>query len=458
MTTASTTTATRLKKWNGLLNRPVDASSLAVFRILFGAIMVDQVFRFWIHEAPYFSHPFFHFPFLPFVRPLPGNAIYWHLAVIALAALCLCLGLFYRVAGVVFFISYLYFFLLDKTLYNNHYYLTALIALLLIPMGAQRWASLDGWRRPQVATGRVPFWNVFLLRAQFFLVYFFGGVAKLNRDWLHGEPIRHWLQQLQETSTLASFLGVEKGVWFFCYGGLLFDLTIGFLLCWKKTRPFAVCGVLFFNVTNNWLFHIGVFPYLMIAATVVFLEPDTPRRFFGRLRSAFGSSAPFIPRERSPEGRVGGSLAVCLISLYLLLQILIPLRHWLFAGDVAWTEEGHYFSWRMKLRHKQGLIRLTLTDPKTNETKDIDLSEDLIPSQIDEMAVKPDLIWQYAQFLKRKLQSEGMERPIIKAETSVTLNFGLPKALIDPNINLAEVDYPWFGHADWILPAPHASP
>lgn len=40
-------------------------------------------------------------------------------------------------------------------------------------------------------------------------------------------------------------------------------------------------------------------------------------------------------------------------------QILYPLRHHLYPGDVTWNELGHRYSWRMKLRDK---VRLNWID------------------------------------------------------------------------------------------------
>jgi hypothetical protein len=40
--------------------------------------------------------------------------------------------------------------------------------------------------------------------------------------------------------------------------------------------------------------------------------------------------------------------------IFLMVWVLFPLRHhFLYEGDVVWNEQGHNFSWRMKLRDKQ---------------------------------------------------------------------------------------------------------
>ena len=39
-------------------------------------------------------------------------------------------------------------------------------------------------------------------------------------------------------------------------------------------------------------------------------------------------------------------------SVFLLVQLTLPLRHYIYQGNVSWTEQGHRFAWHMKLRSK----------------------------------------------------------------------------------------------------------
>ena len=61
----------------------------------------------------------------------------------AMAALFICLGLFYRVATVIFFLIFCYAELLDKTYYLNHYYLVT-IRFLSADMGSGEPLFLPG--------------------------------------------------------------------------------------------------------------------------------------------------------------------------------------------------------------------------------------------------------------------------------------------------------------------------
>ena len=80
------------------LSAPVDAASLAVFRIGFGAILLWEVVRYFRHGwiQRYFVTPSFHFTYYGFdwVRPWPGAGMFVHFAVLGILALAVAVGLF----------------------------------------------------------------------------------------------------------------------------------------------------------------------------------------------------------------------------------------------------------------------------------------------------------------------------------------------------------------------------
>ena len=428
---------------------PVDVSALATFRVFLGMIMVWEVYRYHYYGriARYYIEPHFFFPYelFPFLHPLPGPWMYLVFFGMGLAALGVALGFLYRASAILFFLTYTYVFLLDKTQYNNHYYFISLLGFLLIFVDAHRWASVDQKLRPDLQGEQVPYWQFFIFKAQVFIVYFYAAVAKINPDWLVGEPMRTWLLNRADYPVIGPFLATEAGVYFFTYGGLLFDLLVGFLLLWRPTRLLAFLGLLVFHLLNSWLFSIGIFPFLMIAATILFVEPDWPRRILrGAPRPATTSPPAYSNLYRKA--------IVSFVGLYLALQILIPLRHWLYPGEVSWTEEGHRFSWHMKLRDKAGQIAFTITDPQTQQTWPVDMYQDLDPRQVDKMASRPDMILQYAHYLKQKAEAAGIQNPVVRVEARAALNGRPYQLLIDPEANLAEMPYTIFARAPWIVP------
>src|SRR6476660_6790851 len=186
------------------LFKPVDISFLVFFRVLFGGIMLWEVYRYftngWINR--YFVEPAVTFSYYGFswVKPWPGRGMYIHFFVLGLAAACVMIGFLYRIAAPVFFLTFTYFFLLDQTRYLNHFYLVCLISFLMCFLPAARAFSVDALLRRSIHSDVVPAWTLWLLRAQVGIPYFYGGIAKLNSDWIHGEPMRTWLHPF--TSTL----------------------------------------------------------------------------------------------------------------------------------------------------------------------------------------------------------------------------------------------------------------
>src|SRR6185295_3003174 len=180
------------------LFKPVDISFLVFFRVLFGAIMLWETYRYFTHGwiGRYFVDPVVNFTYYGFswVKPWPGRGMYIHFVVLGLAAACVMVGFFYRIAAPVFFLAFTYFFLLDQTRYMNHFYLVCLISFLMWFLPAERAFSVDAWRSREIRSDVVPAWTLWLLRVQVGIPYFFGGIAKLNSDWiLGGEPMRIWL-------------------------------------------------------------------------------------------------------------------------------------------------------------------------------------------------------------------------------------------------------------------------
>jgi hypothetical protein len=429
--------------------RPVDVASLACFRVAFGAVMAWEVVRFfqngWI--AAYYIDPPFHFTYFGFgwVKPWPGVGMYVHFALLGLAALGILLGLWYRLCAGVFFVGFAYVFLLDEALYLNHFYLIVLLSLLLAFLSMDVALSIDARRLPTRRSDTVPAWTLFLLRAQVGIPYLYGGLAKLNPDWLRGEPMRSWLAERTDVPVLGPYFTREWTVFTFAYGGLLLDLLIVPLLAWRRTRPFAFGLGVVFHGLNAVLFDIGIFPWLMMAATTIFFAPDWPRRL--RLLPARRPAAVEAPRRP----RISAGLTVVAAAAYLCIQALVPLRHFAYPGNVSWTEEGHRFSWHMKLRDKEAQARFLVTDVGRGESRMITSSRVLTPRQEGRMAGQPDMILQFAHHLAERLPAEGRAPVQVRAWVSASLNGREPQLLIDPATDLAAQPRT-LGHAPWILP------
>jgi hypothetical protein len=389
--------------------------------------------------------------------------MYIHFFVLGLAAACVMLGLLYRIAAPIFFLAFTYSFLLDQTRYLNHLYLACLISFLMCFLPAERAFSVDALLRRKIRSAVVPAWTLWLLRAQVGIPYFYGGIAKLNSDWIYGgEPMRTWLRPLTRAPGFGPVFANDWVVYSFVIGGLLLDLLVVPLLLWRRTRPFAFAAAVVFNLINAVIFDIGIFPWLMLGALLIFFPPDLVRRFARALMSrgdaidvapSQASASPKTIPERIGRPSLAGSqkLVAGLLAAYLAIQLLFPLRHYLYPGDVSWTEEGHNFSWHMKLRTKSGEAVFTVTHPGSGQTWTIKPEDYLKSHQLTKMATKPELILLFAHYLAEERRREGYDDVEVRARVMVSLNGRQPQLLIDPTIDLAKEQLTLLP-ARWIVP------
>ena len=450
---------TEAKGLTTTLARPVDIAWLAAFRVLFGLTMCTSMLRFigygWVES--FFLRPRFHFKYWGFswVEALPAplmHALFWALAALGLA---IALGLFFRAATFAFAVGFTYLQLVDVTTYLNHYYLASLLALLLALSPAHRAYSLDAKLRPALRVAQIP--NVWLLlfRFQVGVVYTFAGLAKAHADWLlHAQPLSIWLAARTDLPLIGALFRYEHSAHVMSWAGFLFDSSVPWLLLMRRTRPYAFALVIVFHVLTRVLFPIGMFPVIMVLSALVFFAPNWPRRLFAlrRVRTR-AAMAPARNVSAPPMRQVG--YALC--AAYCALQLLVPLRFLAYGGDVRWHEQGMRFSWRVMVREKNGSVTFRVREPDSAIGVYVAPERYLTPLQVREMASQPDLILQFAHFLRDEYARRGVHGVEVRAEALASMN-GRPMApLIDPNVDLAKVR-DGLARASWILPVPADPP
>ncbi|GAB4521891.1 MAG: hypothetical protein OHK0046_33750 [Anaerolineae bacterium] len=425
---------------------PVDIAPLIVFRVAFGSLMLWEVWRYFHFNriARYYVEPsfFFHYYGFEWVQPLPGQGMFVLFHVLGLLSVAIMLGAFYRIAVSLFWLCFTYIFLLDQAQYLNHFYLVTLVSFLMIFIPAHRALSIDAYLRPALRSQVVPSWSLWLLRGQMAVVYIFGGIAKINPDWLAGEPLRDWLGDRTDFPVIGALFTEEWMVFLFSYGGLLLDLFIVPLLLWRRTRIPALMLATAFHLANARLFNIGIFPWFAIATTLIFLPPHWFRPPFWR--STRHDNGLRKIKAAHPRWILAG------IILYFAVQILLPLRHWLYPGDPSWTEEGHTLAWHMRLRQKDGSITLFASDPATGSTWPLPAWEYLSSRQYSQVQDNPEMILRFAHHLAETLNDQypGIQ---IRAWSMMSLNSRAPQLLLDPTIDLAQAADTLLA-SDWILP------
>ena len=439
---------------NSLLFTPTDAASVAVFRIGFGLVMLLDALGhlFFVPLDAMFVEPPFMFRYYGFEWvPLLREWIYPLYTLIGLASLGMMLGKFYRLSATVVVLGTVWVFLQDQAHYLNHMYLQILFAALLVVIPAHRYWSLDARARPASASNTLPAWCRLLLVLQIEVILIYAGLVKITPDWLAHQPLGTWLAKRAEMPFFGELFMQDWAVGVAVYGVIGLHLLGAPLLLFKKTRLAVLFVYACFHLLNHFVFDIGVFPWVTWFASLICFDPDWPRQFAAWLRRQ-----PYVPPAlqmiAAPAAPLRIAVAVC-IMVWLAYQVMMPARNLLYAGDVAWNEQGHRFSWRMKLRSKEGDVVFLLRDPTTQVQEEVNPRPLLRGRQNFKMPCQPDMILQLAHHMRDSLGPEkfGMQDPEVYVMGICSLNYRRPVTLINPTADLA-AERRHLGNNSWILP------
>lgn len=417
-----------------LLFRPIDAAILIYFRIAAGILLAQELINQLVIGKFYdYATPKFHlsYMFFEWVKPWPmwGMAVHYSLTIFA--ALAVAFNYHYRVFSIILFLGYTSLFLMEASFYINHIYLYCLLTfwMMFLPLDKNRISA--------------PAWNLYLILFHMSLAYFFGGIAKLNSDWLTGTPMNIFLENRAHLP-LGFIYTKDWAPYAFSYGGVFFDLLIVPMMLWKPTRLIGLFLSILFHLSNVMMFGLATFPWFSLLLTTMFFDPSWPRKV-PIIRK-------FMPwnieraREYEPNRMIAGVL-----SVYFVIHVALPFRHIFYPGNPDWTEEGHQFSWRMMLRDKQGTLRYLVQSEDNKNVINISLPDFLTERQISNMIGKPDLILNMAHQLRDFYATEWGKPVKVYASSRISFN-GRPRSeLIEQGVDLAKEERK-LGAYTWIRP------
>lgn len=390
------------------------------------------------------------FPYYGFewIKPLPGVGMYLVFTLLLLASLGILFGAFYRFSTVLFFMLFSYVELIDKTNYLNHYYFVSLVAFMMIFIPAGKSFSVDNrlFRRPEQQ--EAPRFFVFILQLQMFLVYFFAGIAKINPAWLlEAQPLKTWLPAFSHFYIIGDLMEEDWVAYFFSWFSCIYDLLIGFFLFNRRTVNVAYIVVVIFHLATSLFFNIGMFPYIMMTITIIFFREE----FHVKLINFLKRLVRYNHQQSSiPSGIPVNTIWMSVFLLYFIIQVFLPFRYLLYKGNLFWTEQGYRFSWRVMLMEKAGTAFFYVTDRKSGRQTEVDNKEYLTYMQEKMMATQPDMMVDYAKFLKAEYMKKGYTDPLVTAQSFVTLNGCGSREFIDPQTDLASESNSILKNKDWV--------
>ncbi len=437
------------------LNTPVKTAPLAVFRVLFGLLMSYAIIRFvahgWVDEFYIKPQFFFKYYGFEFVQSL-GKFTYILFAIALVSAIGIMLGYKYRISVVLFFLSFTYIELIDKTTYLNHYYFVSLMSFLLIFLPANAQFSVDAFKNPKLNYTKIPRYNILIIKLMLGIVYFYAGLAKLNSDWLiEAMPLKIWLPSKYHLPILGRLFQQEWVHYAMSWSGMLYDLAIPFLLFYKRTRLFAFVAVVVFHILTRILFPIGIFPFVMILSTLIFFDARFHQAIINTLTRWLKLPKAKLNQILIEVPSIKVKTKVVILTLFFVIQLVVPFRYVLYPDELFWTEEGYRFSWRVMLMEKAGYAQFKIVNPDTGKRFYIRNDDFLNSFQEKQMQTQPDFILQYAHFLEAHYKKQGIKNPEIYVESYVALNGRRSQPYIDPKVDLTKINDS-FKHKTWILP------
>lgn len=448
------------------LFRKVDNSPLVIFRIIFGLLIVAEcwgaIFTGWVQTN--FVEPHITFSFIGFEWTnvfLGQNMIYLYV-LMGILGWFIVFGFAYRFSIIVFSILWSLTYFMQKTSYNNHYYLFMLVSWMMTIIPAHHFFSIDSLIFPKIKRLTMRNWVPTLFIIQLLIVYTFAAFAKIYPDWFNGVFLQMKFHEYGDLlTTKYNLVGLGKVVsslefaQVFAWGGFFFDLLIIPAMLMNRTRGIAFKCAVAFHIFNSAVFGIGIFPFFALAMLIFFYDPV-------KIQEVIFPKKSFM-MDRSDDDNLLTTRRVMfsyLMCFYVLWQVYLPVRHYFIPENVFWTEEGHRMAWRMMLRNKAGEVVVYVSKPdpqkkgKFLKREKVDLTKYLTFKQMSKMAVSPDMMWQFARYVKYDYAKNGVKDVKVFVDAKVSVNGSEYYQFTNPNYNLAYTTWSYFGHQKWIQPTP----
>ncbi|KAI9588461.1 vitamin K-dependent gamma-carboxylase [Glossina fuscipes] len=487
-------TFTNFGKW---LHRPVDASALGIFRILYGLIMLIDLAeeRGGGQMDVRFGEPLkCHFPLFGGLKAFSFPTMGCIYMIMWFGAVGIALGYRFRLSCSAYILPYWYIFLLDKPSWNNHSYLFGLIGAMLLFTQANRYWALDKYLNPNLPS-TVPYWNYFLIKFQFFILYMYAGLKKFSPEWLAGYAMsslsHHWV--LSPFCWFLSYEMVDLLIvhWF----AAIFDFSIAFFMTCELTRVWATPFMLLFHLMNSRLFVIGMFPWVCLAQVPMFYGCDWPRKITrlnckhlsfcirrpeveGKHRNAEcktdstksdmdknvpdNSSTRCLKLEKYQTANMNlfQKCRTLLVLFYCCLQLFLPYSHFITQGYNNWTNGLYGYSWDMMVHSYETLeVQVKIVDNLNQQEHYMD---PYAFTEYDRWTKYADMAKQYAECIQKNLHRLYLKKsnaiPLKSLNISIyfdvwcSMNGRLMQRVFDPRVDLMTAEWSPFKRTAWSLP------
>jgi uncharacterized membrane protein len=307
------------KNWRNFWFAPESPLAIAVFRILFGLIMLVYCALFapdlfnWLgphaicsRETARTALSGFGPPGLnlwSFV-PYTDTTVAIFLALLALSAAFLTVGLFSRIAAIVVYLMLASLQQENSLIINGGDILLKMSAFFLIFSPCGDTLSLDCRRKPQAQTkNERPYpsgWIQRLFRFTIALIYFQSFWSKLEEPmWLNGSALWYVLREVEYARFPVSF--ISSNIWMCQTVSWLTLITEGAawsLIWFKETRYPVIIGLMGMHLAIDYCMNLPLFEWIMIATLILFV-PAEDLLVIARKIKEYAMKSLLVPAEKT---------------------------------------------------------------------------------------------------------------------------------------------------------------
>jgi hypothetical protein len=281
-----------LKAWDEFFFKPVSPLPVALFRILYGLLVVIMLitesmpdWEFWYGpRSP--VHPdalrdyFFRCPVYDYFDIIPDWANHGFMWVVLAGAVFLTIGLCTRMSAVFIWLS------LVSLDHHNPWNISGsddmmrLLAFGLMFSRCGEMLSVDSWwkrkHHPEQLKAVYPPWGQRMIQIQVALAYWGASVAKISgNQWIDGTAV-YYSSRLEDFTRLpvGPLFGTLVACQFFSWSTLVIETSLWTLIWFKECRYWVLLAGVLLHIGIDYTMTLPIFEMLFVASYVTFVEPD----------------------------------------------------------------------------------------------------------------------------------------------------------------------------------------
>ena len=305
------------ERWNRFWFSPVSTATVAVYRIVYGIVLLAWSVAIAPNALAFFSrtgilpdHPPTGARWGPLSWFGSDTAVVAVVLLLVVAAICIIAGFRTRIACAVAFVGLIALTRRNPFVFNSGDALLRNISLFMLaaPCGAA--LSVDAWRR-----GRDAFWNFprrapwaqRLIQIQISMVYLFTFWAKMRgTQWRAGTAVAESMRvgdiaRIHIPYVLTNSLFVAH---LMTWGTLVVEASLAILIWNRRLRPYVIVAGIALHLFIEATFALGFFSTVMITSYITFTPENAMERWVAGVRARLRRSRSSAARRVAEAGDV----------------------------------------------------------------------------------------------------------------------------------------------------------